>query len=113
MRKSNPAKKRAGFYAAQILVTLCLVGMISAYFALLASAQNRYIIRDGDRTTVLTSTEADPDQVLAQAGITVNDNDIVTAVRSGNDTEITIERVCSVTVECDGQSRSASACTRI
>lgn len=109
LKRKSKSHRRKGRAAAQIAVTLCLVLMLSVYFGLLASAQNTtYTITDGDDVTLYSSASTDIQQVLAEAGITVGAEDLVTVETVGSTTQIQIQRNQEVTVSDGGQAISAS-----
>ena len=109
LKRKSKSHRRKGRAAAQIAVTLCLVLMLSVYFGLLASAQNTtYTITDGDDVTLHSSASTDIQQVLAEAGITVGAEDLVTVETVGSTTQIQIQRSQEVTVSDGGQAISAS-----
>ncbi|MBQ9268834.1 MAG: G5 domain-containing protein [Oscillospiraceae bacterium] len=87
-----------GLLIAQISVVLILVLVIAAYFALIADVQKEYAIFDGDQVTRLNSDSTNIEEVLAEAGIAIGENDIVSLVSEGSVTEILIQRQNTVTV---------------
>ena len=87
-----------GLLIAQISVVLILVLVIVTYFALIADVQKAYAIFDGDQVTRLNSDSANIEEVLAEAGIAVGENDIVSLASEGSITEILIQRQNTVTV---------------
>ena len=87
-----------GLLIAQISVVLILVLVIVTYFALIADVQKAYAIFDGDQVTRLNSDSTNIEEVLAEAGIAVGENDIVSLASEGSITEILIQRQNTVTV---------------
>ena len=87
-----------GLLIAQISVVLILVLVIVTYFALIADVQKEYAIFDGDQVTRLNSDSTNIEEVLAEAGIAVGENDIVSLASEGSITEILIQRQNTVTV---------------
>lgn len=51
-----------------------------------------YVITDGDRTTVYTTSETDPADVLAEAGFTLDVDDTYTTAPGEDVSEITVQR---------------------
>ncbi len=106
-KQSKSAKPQKHRLISQIAIILVLVLVISVYFTMLASAQNTYTITDGDQIKVHSSTSTDIDQVLAEAGIAVGQNDRITTETNGNATQILIQRTQAVTLNYGGQEISA------
>ena len=110
--KKNPKtptkNHRKSRFAAQLATTFLLILAISLYFTVMASAQNAYAITDGSRTTYHSSRETDLSKVLDEAGISVSENDLVTAANGGDYTEITIQRSRYVTVDNCGEYLSTA-----
>ena len=104
--RKAPRRHKHRQLVTQAAVVLSLVLTISVYFTVLAAAQCTYTITDCDSVTVHTSTTTDVAQVLAEAGIDVDADDLVTASSSGNSTEITIQRSRSVTVTYLGEENA-------
>ncbi len=82
------------------MVLLVLVLMISGYFMLLVQAQKTYTIMDGDNTVTCSSSAAAIEEVLAEAGISIGEDDLVIATEAEDVTEVLIQRCHSVTVVC-------------
>ena len=89
-RKQRTHKKH--FLFSQAILMILLVGMITAYFALVSTPRNRYVITDGDTVMTVSSASRDLNQVLAQAGISLSAADQITSSRNGSVTEVTIQR---------------------
>lgn len=106
----HPAKpsRRKRHLVAQLAVVLALVLMISVYFTMLASAQNTYTITDGDTITVHSSTSTEIDQVLAEAGIAIGQDDLVTTTAGGSSTQVLIQRSQNVTLTYAGNEFSTA-----
>lgn len=105
-RTTVPARRKASRFrtAAKAAAMLALVAAVSLYIGLLATANQTYTITDGDSTTIHSSATADVRELLAEAGIEVDDDDRITR----SDGTICIQRNQTVTVNCDGQALSAS-----
>lgn len=102
------ASKRKRRLLSQSAIMLALVLMISIYFTVMASAQCTYTITDGNSVTVHTSTSKDIAQVLQEAGIAVDETDLVTSSGSGPFTHIFIQRSQAVTVNYLDQQLSTN-----
>lgn len=76
-------------------VLVCLVGTLSKT----VFAQTTYIITDGDKTTVHTSSLSDPKRVLDEAGHALEDGDTYsTLVTEDGTTQIAVQRIQTITV---------------
>lgn len=105
MTHTKPSRKKRWL---EVSVTLALVLTICIYFTMLASAQNRYNITDGDSVTQHMSSSTDIDQVLAEADIALGPDDLVTASQNGNVTDVTIQRNQNITVSYAGEAISTT-----
>jgi len=66
-------------------------------------AQNTYVITDGDRVLIYTSSASDPAEVLDEAGLTLGEDDTYTAQPGLGMSEIMIQRSQTVTVDNCGE----------
>lgn len=89
-------RKKNRFLAAvaMVLVAVCLVGTLSQT----ARAENTFVITDGDAVKVHTTTTTDPDQVLAEAGFSLAEDDFYTTAESDGVSEINVQRLQNITV---------------
>ena len=89
-------RKKNRFLAtiAMILVAACLVGTLSQT----AKAENTFVITDGDAVKVHTTTATDPEQVLAEAGFSLAEDDFYTTAKNDGVSEITVQRLQTITV---------------
>ena len=74
------------------ILILCII-LSQSVFAL-----NTYIINDGDKVTVHTTFATDPAEVLSEAGIALNPEDIYTTETGSGSSSITIKRLQTVTI---------------
>ena len=79
---------------ALFLAMVCLVGSLSQT----AQAENTFVIIDGDAVTVHTSYTNDPAKALKEAGVALSADDIYTTEPVDGVSEITVQRLQSVTV---------------
>ena len=68
-----------------------------------AFAQNTYVITDGDKVLVYTSSATDPAAVLDEAGLALGEDDTYTTQTGLGVSEITVKRSCTVTVNNGGE----------
>lgn len=83
-----------------IALTIAAAGIV---FTQVASAQNTYLITDGDQVLVHTTYATDPATVLQEAGLQLGDEDTFTAETGDDISEIRVQRLQTVTVRYDGQ----------
>ncbi len=110
MRKLSSAAK--GFAGNRIVAAVVSVILILTVFTstVLADVPDQYdvtIVDSGEAITV-TTTETEPVEILNNAGITVNANDIIdiSNFNEGEDGKIVINRLRSVMVEFEGHIQS-------
>ena len=89
-------RRKNRFFAAiaMVLVAACLVGTLSQT----AKAENTFVITDGDAVKVHTTTATDPDQVLAEAGFSLAEDDFYTTAENDGVSEINVQRLQTITV---------------
>lgn len=79
---------------AVLLPVICLTVLLSQT----VMALNTYVISDGDRVTIHTTYATDPAEVLSEAGFELNPDDFYTTQISSGKSEITIQRLQTVTI---------------
>jgi len=89
-------RRKYGFVKmlAILLAVVCLVGTLSQT----AQAKNTFVITDGDAVKVHTTMASDPAKVLAEAGVNLSAEDFYTTASGDGVSEITIQRLQSITV---------------
>lgn len=100
-------RKKNRFFAtvAMLLVAACLVGTLSHT----AQAENKFVITDGEAVKVYTTTATDPDQVLAEAGFSLTEDDFYTTAESDGVSEINVQRQRSITVYIGSETLTATS----
>ena len=86
--------------------------LVAAAFALLSQtvfAQTTYVITDGDRVVVHTSSATDPAAVLDEVGLELDQEDIYTTLPGDGVSEINVRRGKSVTIEHNGGQLQVAA----
>ena len=86
--------------------------LAAAAFALLSQtvfAQTTYVITDGDRVVVHTSSATDPAAVLDEVGLELDQEDIYTTLPGTGVSEINVRRGKSVTIEHNGGQLQVAA----
>ncbi len=81
-----------------LAICMAVVGLISALTST-AFAQTTYVITDGDQTTVFSTYRSNPDDILLEAGLTLDEGDYYTTQETEDGIpEIAISRVQNITV---------------
>ena len=102
MRERNQQKvkrKRAFIRMSILLVPL----VVLLYLSQTVFAQNTYVISDGGKILVHTSSATDPALVLTEAGLALGADDTYTALTENGISEITVQRSHTVTVDNCGE----------
>ena len=100
-------RKKSRIFAAlaMVLVAACLVGTLSQT----AQAENTFVITDGSAVKVHTTTATNPDQVLAEAGVSLAEDDYYTTAKGDGVSEITVQRLQNITVYHGSETLTASS----
>lgn len=99
-RKRNEKKRTMSFLRVTALVIPMVLLLLMSQTVL---AQNTYVITDGDRVVVHTSSATDPAAVLTEAGLALGEDDTYTTQPGIGMSEITIQRSQLVTVNNRGE----------
>ena len=91
---------------AAALLLVCVLLLLSQT----AFAQNTYVITDGDRVVVHTTSVTDPAAVLDEAGLILDQDDTYTTAVTGDGvSEITVQRNQMVTIHYNGKQMQVAA----
>jgi uncharacterized protein YabE (DUF348 family)/3D (Asp-Asp-Asp) domain-containing protein len=105
-RKHNVVKRKKSIIRMAVLaIPLALLLLLSQT----AFAQNTYVITDGDRVVVYTSSATDPAAVLDEAGLALGADDTYTTQTGIGISEIKVQRSVMVTVDNCGEILSVNA----
>ena len=105
-RKHNVVKRKMSIVRmAMLAIPLALLLLLSQT----AFAQNTYVITDGDRVVVYTSSATDPAAVLDEAGLALGADDTYTTQAGIGISEIKVQRSVAVTVDHCGEIIRVSA----
>lgn len=105
-RNQNKKKRKISFIRMVVLaVPLVLLLLLSQT----AFAQNTYVITDGDRVLVHTSSATDPAAVLDEAGLALGADDTYTTQAGIGVSEITVQRSQVVTIDNSGEQMQVNA----
>ena len=105
-RKNRIAKRKRTFIRMSILLVPLVV---LAFLSQTVFAQNTYVISDGGRVLVHTSSATDPAQVLTEAGLALGADDTYTALTENGISEITVQRSHNVTINNGGHTLQVTA----
>lgn len=96
-----------------IFTRVCAIVILTAIMASCliptAFAQTTYVITDGDDVKVYKSYATDPENVLDQAGVTLEEDDTYTTQPGDGVSEITVQRNQSITVYYCGQQMDVTS----
>ena len=99
-RKTSTRKRKASVIRMAVLaIPLVLLLLLSQT----AFAQNTYVITDGDRILLHTSSATDPAAILDEAGLELGADDTYTTQAGIGVSEITVQRSQTVTINNCGQ----------
>ena len=105
-RKNAMVKRKRAFIRMSILLVPLVVLLLLSQTVF---AQNTYVISDGGRILVHTSSATDPAMVLTEAGLALGADDTYTALTENGISEITVQRNHTVTVENCGETIQVTA----
>lgn len=98
-------QKMSTTFVAKLLVLGITLSIAAVGFAPAVHADNTYIITDGDTVIVHVSASAKPQKVIEEAGLHLGYADKYTTIETtGGKTEINIQRVQTIAVNCDGRN---------
>lgn len=104
-RKQNVRKRKMHIIRmAVVVIPLILLLLSQTVFA-----QNTYVITDGDRVLVHTSSATDPAVVLTEAGLALGADDTYTTQTGIVRSEIKVQRVQTVTIDYCGEILEVSS----
>ena len=87
----------------RLLAVLLPVILLAAALSPTVFAQNTYVITDGEQTLVYTSFASDPEKVLSEAGLMLDEHDTYTTQVNDGVSEIRVRRAYEVTVDNCGE----------
>jgi len=99
-RKQDMVKRKNPFIRMAVLVIPLVVLLLLSQTVF---AQNTYVITDGSRVLVHTSSATDPAAVLNEAGLALGADDTYTTQTGIGVSEITVQRSHTVTVDNGGE----------
>jgi len=105
-RKRNMVKRKIFFIRMAVLLALITVVVL---YAQTVFAQNTYVISDGGRILVHTSSTLDPATVLTEAGLALGADDTYTTQTANGVSEITVQRSELVRINNCGRNLAVPA----
>ncbi len=109
MAKSKPNSGRKAAPTLRTGVTLMALVCAVLLLSQTAFAKNTYVISDGTRVFTYESYATDPQTVLAEAGLELNEYDTFTTETGIGNTTLTIQRCQTVTVDYHGETMEVAA----
>lgn len=103
-RKGFALKKLPFIRGALVLLPVALVLLLSQP----ALAQNTYVITDGTRVITYTTTATDPETVLGEAGLELDEDDTYTTQARLGASEITVRRSQTIQIDLYGREMTAT-----
>lgn len=101
----NPAVRGHTKLIVRIVVMALPVAVLFVLLSQTAFARTTtYVITDGDQTTVFTTSQTDPADVLAAAGFTLGADDTYTTAQGEDISEITVQRSQLIRINYHGES---------
>ena len=92
--------------AAAIAIPLVTVLLL---LTMRVSAQNTYVITDGSRVLVHTTSATDPEDVLGEAGLKLGADDTYTTQEGNGTSEITVRRNQTIYIDYYGEEMTATS----
>lgn len=89
---------------ALLMPVICIVLLLTQT----AFAKNTYVINDGGKVLIHTTYATDPEDVLDEAGLELGSDDTYTTQPGLGISEITIQRVQTVTIQYSGMTRTVA-----
>ena len=102
------SSKQSEFLFRSVAILLPLISIV-LLLSQTAFAQNTYVITDGERILIHTTSTTDPAIVLDEAGLSLGDDDTYTTQGGDGVSEITVRRNSTVTINNCGQVLTAAA----
>ena len=106
MAKSVSRVLRRKVFLIRLYIVLLSLILVLALLALISQAAlaNTYVVTDGDRVVTYTTFASEPETVLEQLGLSLNQNDTYTTQAVEGAAAITVRRAQKITVHYHGQT---------
>ena len=106
IKRFSSKKNEFLFRPAAILLPLISIVLLLSQTAF---AQNTYVITDGERIVIHTSSATDPAEVLDEAGLTLGSDDTYTTQGGDGVSEITVRRNLTILIDNCGKELTLEA----
>ena len=106
IKRFSSKKNEFLFRTAAILLPLISIVLLLSQTAF---AQNTYVITDGERIVIHTSSATDPAEVLDEAGLTLGSDDTYTTQGGDGVSEITVRRNLTILINNCGEELTLEA----
>lgn len=106
IKRFSSKKNEFLFRTAAILLPLISIVLLLSQTAF---AQNTYVITDGERIVIHTSSATDPAEVLDEAGLTLGSDDTYTTQGGDGVSEITVRRNLTILIDNCGKELTLEA----
>ena len=106
IKRFSSKKNEFLFRTAAILLPLISIVLLLSQTAF---AQNTYVITDGERIVIYTSSATDPAEVLDEAGLTLGSDDTYTTQGGDGVSEITVRRNLTILIDNCGKELTLEA----
>lgn len=103
MQRTEQKSDRSRAVRRRLLAVVVLAAVLALLLSQSVFAQNSYVITDGDNVTVYQSYSSNPDEVLEEIGIELNEEDTYTTSYTDGVSTICIQRMQLVTVNYCGE----------
>lgn len=98
-----PFEEKSKSIFSRICAVVILTAILASCLIPTAFAQTTYVITDGDDVKVYTTYATDPESILNQAGVTLEEDDTYTTQPGDGVSEITVQRQQIITVSNRGE----------
>lgn len=96
--------KVCGFFRSRLFVAVLLMAVCAVSVLMVASRTSRVTVVDGDRAVTLLTMKTTNEEILSQAGVSLERNDkVVESGREGNAFTLQVNRAIPVQVTVDGE----------
>lgn len=114
MAKSVSRVLRRKVFLIRLYIVLLSLILVLALLALISQAAlaKTYVVTDGDRVVTYTTFASEPETVLEQLGLSLNQNDTYTTQAVEGAAAITVRRAQKITVHYHGRPRWSPALAR-
>ena len=103
MHESNTFARKRNMFLMRAAAMIIPLAVLLVFLSQTVFAQNTYVITDGGRVVIYTTSMTDPVQVLGEAGLELDTGDTYTAQTGIGVSEITVRRNQQITIDHCGE----------